>query len=529
MEVLRDITEGRMRHSLAKEEEFRFITERLGGEGKLKKSYPELYRILLYSSEQERRAANGLTTAPLREPSPQAGDDYGLTDSVGIRTLNYDIQTTAYTSSGMSMVEENKNLVIIGELYDKTNHQSLDGFAVGASDTQELNGEALCKSSSLIRSRDYEFQAVSTFSKIVVDGEGKERFVSETHETDAVKVLGASSLVEKLVVDDPVPKKHPGAKKTVIYYNNRTGAGCDYYYKNVNTEEKKVEVNVDFSGSVTFMKGFSPLYVDKNKDFMLQLVDKGAANFDMNFWNEIEWTVSDRTLSWKFPPNWHDWLNSSQFHLTNGAQFYCKMYVMTEKGISIPVVISSMDIEHKDPSYCAINPITIEWGCYAKGTRILMADHTEKCIEEIRPGDQVKTRGGSALVEEVIRGREETLAMIGTGRGKCLRVTQDHPMLTQDGWKRADELTAADILEMYDGKDSIAELHLTEYHDEVFSIRTNSEEALVAEGFYTGDFGCQNRIGKREDEKPRKKEGYQEEIEALAAELDRRMKHDRRE
>lgn len=46
-----------------------------------------------------------------------------------------------------------------------------------------------------------------------------------------------------------------------------------------------MEVNIDFSGSVTFMKGFSPVYVDKNKDFMLQMVDKGAANFDMNFWS----------------------------------------------------------------------------------------------------------------------------------------------------------------------------------------------------------------------------------------------------
>lgn len=529
MNVLSNLQTGKMYHNLANEEELRFIMGRLGGENRLKKSYPELYKILHYSSEQERRAANGLTAAPLREPSPQAGDNYGLTDSVGIRTLNYDIQTTAYTSSGMSMVEKNKNLVIVGQLYDKTNNQSLDGFAVGASDAQELDGEALCKSSSLIKSEDYEFQAISTFYKIVVDKDGNERIVSETHETDALKVLGTSSIVEKLVVGDPMPKNHSGAKETVLYYNNRTGSGCDYYYDNVNTQENKVEVNIDFSGSVTFMKGFSPVYVDKNKDFMLQMVDKGAANFDMNFWNDIEWSVSDRTLSWKFPSNWHDWLDSSQFHLTNAAQFYCKMYVETEKGIAIPIVISSLDIEHKDPSYCSINPITIEWGCFAKGTHILMADRSEKCIEEVRPGDRVMTQGGSAVVEEVIRGKEETLAVIGTSRGKRILVTQDHPMLTQDGWKRADELSAADILEMYDGKDSISELYLTDYHNEVFSIRIDSQEALVAEGFCTGDFGCQNRIGKQEDQPPQKKEEYQQELEALVAELDREMKRDGRE
>lgn len=216
MNVLSNQQTGKMYHNLANEEELRFIMGRLGGENRLKKSYPELYKILHYSSEQERRAANGLTAAPLRGPSPQAGDNYGLTDSVGIRTLNYDIQTTAYTSSGMSMVEKNKNLVIVGQLYDKTNNQSLDGFAVGASDAQELDGEALCKSSSLIKSEDYEFQAISTFYKIVVDKDGNERIVSETHETDALKVLGTSSIVEKLVVGDPMPKDHPGAKKTVL-------------------------------------------------------------------------------------------------------------------------------------------------------------------------------------------------------------------------------------------------------------------------------------------------------------------------
>ncbi len=516
-------------HNLADEKEFEFVMRQLGGEDRLRKNCPELYKILHYSSKQERRAANGLTTAPLMKSSLPQGDTYGLTDSVGIRTLNYDIKTDAYTSSGMSMVEENKSLAIVGELYDKTNNQSLDGFAVAASNAHNLKGESRCKSVSLMKSDDYEFQAISTFYKIVKDKDGCERIVSETHQTDALKVLGKSSIVEKMVVEDPMPKYHPKANSTVLYYNNRTGPGCDYYYNNVNTKDNKVEVNIDFSGSVTFMKEFSPIYVDKNKDFVLQLIDKGAANFNMSFWNEIEWTVSDRTLSWKFPSNWHNWLDSSQFYLTNDAQFYCKMYVETEMGIAIPIVISSMDIGHEDPSYCAIKPITIEWGCFAKGTRILMANHSEKFIEEIRQGDQIMTRGGSAIVTEVIRGREETLAMIGTSSGKCICVTRDHPMLTQDGWKRADELSAADILEMYGGKDSINELHLLEYNDEVFSVRIDSDEALVAEGFYTGDFGCQNRIGKKEERPLQKKEGYQQEFEALVAELNREMKHEGRE
>ena len=525
MNALSKVKTGRIRHNLADEKELQFIMGRLGGEDRLKKNCPELYKILQYSSEQEKRAANGLTSVPLQSPSPQEGDTYGLVDSVGIRTLNYDIQTTAYTSSGMSMVDENKNLVIVGELFDKTNNQSLDGFAVAASNAQELEGDASCQSSSLVRSNDYEFQAVSTFSKIVTDDDGNARFVSDTQKTDAVKVLGASSIVQKLTVNDPMPnEKHSDARQTVVYYNNRTGDGCDYYYDNVDTEDKKVEVNLDFSGSVTFMDGFAPLCADKNKDFMLQLIDNGAANFDTNYWKDITWSVSGKTLSWKFPSNWHDWLDSSKFHMTNSAQFYCKMYIMTEIGLSIPIVISSMDIEHKDPSYCAIRPITIEWGCFAKGTRILMADHTEKCIEEIRPGDRVKTRGGSAAVKEVIRGREDTLAVIGTGRGRCLLVTPDHPMLTQTGWKRADELNGADVLEMYDGKDIISELHPAGYHGEVFSIRTDSEEALVAEGFYTGDFGCQNRISQQEKKPSPKKEGYQQEVEALAEALNREMK-----
>ena len=513
----------RIRHNLADLRGLEFVTEKLGGEERLKKKYPEVYKMLVCSGKYEQMLANGDTVAPLLWPGSSEGETFGLIDSVGIRTLNYDVSSTAYTSSGMSLVEENKSMVIVGELKDITHGQSLDGFAVTASNSHELDGFSCVKSASLIRDTEYEFLASSTFYKTVIDQEGTPHYVCETQQTDVVKVIDAASIVQELIVNDPIPIKHPGADITKVYYNNRTSSGCDYYYDNVSSGEYDVEVNVDFSGSVTFLKGFAPLYVDKNNDFNLQMINKGAAAFNIGYWNDIVWDVSGQTLSWKFPSNWHDRLQSKLFHAANPVDFYCKMNVATESGLSIPIVISSYGIEHSDPSYKKINQIDIEWGCFAKGTAIIMADGTENRIEEIKTGERVLTQNGSAEVTEVIRGQEEKLICIATGSGNRLLITKDHPVLTEEGWKRANELSAADILLMRHGRDVIKELHMQEYNGPVYSIRIDSEDALIAEGFYAGDFGQQNKIPV-ESAGNANKEAYQEEMEELIKDLDMEMK-----
>lgn len=508
-------------HNLAVPDEMEHILAQLGGTEKLKRSYPEVYKMLMRSGERARKIANGVTTAPLIRDT-KTGDILGKSDSIGIRVLNFDIFTDTFTSSGMSMVKENKSLVIIGELKDITHNHSLDGFAVTSNNTNELAGFSDVPSSQLVFDQEYEFLASSTFYRTVTDENGKDYYVTETHATDAVKMLKASALVESMTVNDPMPIKHPSADKTVIFYNNRKGDDCDYYYNNVSSGDYDVEINVDFSGSVTFIEGFAPEYVDKNKDFMLQLISKGAATFNTAYWNDIEWKVNGRTLSWRFPTNWHNRLKSSDFHAANPVAFYCKMNIMTQAGILVPIVVFSEKIDHRDPSYKQINALNIQWGCFAEGTRITMCDGTQKPVEAIQKGDKVRTKNGTANVTGTVTGEESKMVVIGTSHGNKLLISKGHPILTESGWKTAEALSAADRLLTVAGTESISELHYCDYQSKVYSFSIDSDDAVVAERIYAGDFERQNR--KHQNKPQKKKETYQEEMEALVQELDRSLK-----
>lgn len=514
----------RVKHNLADNIQYELVLRSLGGEKLLKQKYPEMYKILLYTRDKQIKNAN--ETVALRAPLDNEYT-YGLEDSMKIRTLNYDPATTLESVSSINTVHKNPSLIIVGELKDITHNKAIDGFAVYDSNSQYLDGEINCKSVSLIKDTEYEFMAKSTFSKIEYDESGNPFYSSLTDVTDAKKVVAASTLVKNITVNAPDSIKHPGAARTVIYYNNRTGSGCDYYYNNVKADSNSVEVYIPFNGSVEFANGFKPSYVDKNLDFMLQIVTakSGVANFNTAHWNEIEWTLNNSSLSWKFPDCWYDILQKNNFDSANDVNFYCKMSVVLEGGIAVPIVISSEDREHKDPSFKKIKAINIAWGCFAKGSRIKMSDNTLKNIEDLKVGDKVKTENGCAAVIETIVGSEEKMILIRASNGCKLTITDDHPVMTEAGWKTAGDLSAADIIKTETGLSGIEELHYVNYRDKVFSVRLETESDLISEGIYTGDFGCQNRLKTvSKNSSDVKKEEFQQELEELISSINNDMR-----
>lgn len=126
-----------IKHNLAKEEHFNFLTRTLGGEQLLRRKYPDSYKILLYTKEKSAKTANQLGAGQINAVSPF---DYGLNDSMKIHTLNYDPHTTVSTASSIDSVEENPSLIMIGELKDITYNELIDGFAICDHDTHALDG-----------------------------------------------------------------------------------------------------------------------------------------------------------------------------------------------------------------------------------------------------------------------------------------------------------------------------------------------------------------------------------------------------
>lgn len=522
-------------YNLADDNQFEHFVMGLGGEELLKKKYDGLYRILLHTRDMHRKSADKhmhLKGANLLRDqaavSSGAGETYGLEDSMKIRTLNYDPRTTVQTGSSFSTVEESPSLVIVGSLRDVTNGRILDSFAVHDNNSHYLEKGLSVDSKSLIRSKQYEFRAESTFYRIQKDMDGKPYCDGVTLYSDKKTSASAGTLVKNIVVNAPTAdmKRHPEIDRILVYYNYRKGKECDYYYDNVKTGDYEVEVHLPFSGSAEFDPYFKPASVDKNGGFMLQLENPngGVAAFNTAHWNEISWAFHDCTVSWTFPDYWYERLRKTDYHYVNDLNFYCEIPVITQNGILVPLVISSGDGTHEDPSFKQIKRVRIEWGCFAQDTMIRMADGSEKRVQDVKTGDRVRTETGSASVTETITGTEDEIAVIMVSRGNTIRVTRDHPMLTQDGWKTVDELSAADILITEHGPDSIESLYPEVYGGRVFSFRTDNEDAILAEGFYTGDFGRQNRLPERPSEPEKPLEDFQEELADLVSEIDRKGK-----
>lgn len=81
-----------------------------------------------------------------------------------------------------------------------------------------------------------------------------------------------------------------------------------------------------------------------------------------------------------------------------------------------------------------------------RNTKILMSDGMEKKIEEIRSGEEVKTKYGVAKITEIFMGVDENMISVKTAYGAEITTSQDHVILTEKGWVRADRLKEDDIL-----------------------------------------------------------------------------------
>lgn len=132
--------------------------------------------------------------------------------------------------------------------------------------------------------------------------------------------------------------------------------------------------------------------------------------------------------------------------------------------------------------------------CLEENTRILMADGTQKPIKNIKIGDRVMSDSGEALiVRNVWQGREEHMMCIEIRNSLRITLTDNHPVKTVAGIKRADMIDENDEIIMAHGeKDKISSISCFEYGDRVYNLDI-SGNFMIAEGIAVGDFDIQNR------------------------------------
>lgn len=93
-------------------------------------------------------------------------------------------------------------------------------------------------------------------------------------------------------------------------------------------------------------------------------------------------------------------------------------------------------------TYSPTNGYNHGWTCFPAGTRIYMADKTEKNIEDIKIGERVMGYDGKAMKPAVVLEldapiRDHLYKLIFID-GTTLRLTSEHPIYTSEGWKSVD-------------------------------------------------------------------------------------------
>ncbi len=181
-----------------------------------------------------------------------------------------------------------------------------------------------------------------------------------------------------------------------------------------------------------------------------------------------------------------------------------KLTLYFQKGTAAPtrfdVHISS--VEGDDTAIEKIQPLYIMYGCLAADTLIQMADGSNKKISEIKIDDSVM--GSDAQVWKVKNtwtGTEDILMCIRTVHG-ILRMTKNHPLVTDAGIKTARELTGEEYLLDANGEFvQIDGLYEEEYAGIVCNLdlyRDGSETAqqhlMLAGGIAVGDNVMQNHM-----------------------------------
>ena len=78
--------------------------------------------------------------------------------------------------------------------------------------------------------------------------------------------------------------------------------------------------------------------------------------------------------------------------------------------------------------------------CFPAGTGITMSDGSRKNIEDVRVGEQVMSQDetgkrSSSTVQELMRPVSDNMCQVDFDKGESLKVTNSHPLYTDEGWK----------------------------------------------------------------------------------------------
>ena len=123
--------------------------------------------------------------------------------------------------------------------------------------------------------------------------------------------------------------------------------------------------------------------------------------------------------------------------------------------------------------------------CFIEGVQVELADGIEKDVAEISIGDVVKTKDGEGAVVKVFHSKAGKQRLYGFNEKEPF-VTEAHPFMTQDGWKKISEVKVGDTLYRNGlGLDTVESIQSKDVPADtpVFNFHVDTHENYYAAGY----------------------------------------------
>jgi hypothetical protein len=127
-----------------------------------------------------------------------------------------------------------------------------------------------------------------------------------------------------------------------------------------------------------------------------------------------------------------------------------------------------------------------------EGTKITLADGSEKAIESIQAGDVVKGQQHNSTITDTSLGRSTSpLIKIETNQGPSLIATENHPVVTSNGMVAAAQLSPGRTVITTQGPTNITGITHTPYNGNLFSLHlakgADASSSFYANGLLVGN------------------------------------------
>jgi hypothetical protein len=521
-------------------EEAGYVLERFGGESFLKDKYPLVYQAILNTRELHGKQS------PLN--SLKSGSNDSVVDSYDAMT---DIAPAPKPAGNMRELKNGGETVVAqSSAWFSTSRQLSKIFATG----WMVNVETGSFIDTYAEEYDNPAGLIAStlrggVENVTPDSAGHLQSFAEWHiptETNDAKIVIESyadhtaelpvkalySLVKEFTITDPHVKSAADEdlnKNPLIVLYNRTvdrGESYDYNYPNNKASNNLVSIKLPISGSITFYDTIFPkgLATGQKSVMWLYFEDEGGVQYARDgIAGRFTVDASNKhKINFSFPKDilWDDWnatANLARFSVSTTFDLNCSFFIEVDEKDGNGTIVDTMNvpcsIKSSKPDTgityyvsgnAAVNvpQIRIKWGCFSKDTAIRIWDGSDKVIGDIKKGEKLLTADGkTAVVENIVTGKESEIVVIATEGGRRLGVTATHPIKTTRGIIPAGKLRPLDELCVSDGgSDKIKYVYLTPYNDTVYNLDTGDKPALlIANGIIAGDFEYQNS-GVRESE-----------------------------